>query len=159
MGAMRDLSDTLLVDLPRITPLEICLCLVTGRLSQCFFPTPIPSSPFARIHRPSTRVLFTLETMGHGVKTEKANDLISSASDHKQETSPSTEADNDTRSAIDGALHSKELDTILRHVSDKIPWAAWLVVVFSSAERFSYFAFTGPLRKCATFAPSKKTDN
>ncbi|KAF2259379.1 PTR2-domain-containing protein [Lojkania enalia] len=34
----------------------------------------------------------------------------------------------------------------LRHVPDKIPWAAWLVVAFSSAERFSYFGFTGPLQ-------------
>jgi POT family proton-dependent oligopeptide transporter len=39
----------------------------------------------------------------------------------------------------------EQLET-LRHVADKIPTAAWLVALFSSMERFSYFAFSGPLR-------------
>jgi hypothetical protein len=56
--------------------------------------------------------------------------------------------------AEDGASSAKERNQptteqlqTLRHVPDKIPWAAWLGVAFSSAERFSYFGFTGPLRK------------
>ncbi len=102
--------------------------------------------------------LRTLESMSHGVETEKVNDLISPESDSKQggaDTSPSTEADNETRSAVDEASPRKEVGPVLRHVSDKLPWGAWLVVAFSSAERFSYFAFTGPLRKCASLTPSK----
>ncbi|OOQ85061.1 putative MFS peptide transporter [Penicillium brasilianum] len=38
-----------------------------------------------------------------------------------------------------------QLET-LRHVADHIPTAAWLVVLFSSMERFTYFAFSGPLQ-------------
>lgn len=39
----------------------------------------------------------------------------------------------------------EELKT-LRHVPDTLPLSAWLVLAFSSMERFSYFAFAGPLR-------------
>jgi POT family proton-dependent oligopeptide transporter len=96
--------------------------------------------------------------MSHGVDEEKVSGIISPENDSKQggaDTSQITEADNETRSAIDEASPSKEVDLALRHVSDRIPWAAWLVVAFSSAERFSYFAFTGPLRKCVVLALSK----
>jgi POT family proton-dependent oligopeptide transporter len=97
--------------------------------------------------------------MSHGVEEEKENGLISPEIDSKQggtDKRLSTEADNETRSAMNRASPTKEIDPVLRHVSDKLPWAAWLVVAFSSAERFSYFAFTGPLRKCDVLAPPKR---
>ncbi|KAJ5138897.1 uncharacterized protein N7515_003745 [Penicillium bovifimosum] len=47
--------------------------------------------------------------------------------------------------ASDSEPSSEQLES-LKHVADKIPTAAWLVVIFSSMERFTYFAFSGPLQ-------------
>ncbi|RPA72044.1 PTR2-domain-containing protein [Ascobolus immersus RN42] len=46
----------------------------------------------------------------------------------------------------DGGLPTQsEIDT-LRHIGDKIPYAAWLVAIVELAERFTYYGLTGPFQ-------------
>lgn len=51
-------------------------------------------------------------------------------------------ADNQRRHATD-----EEIKT-LRHVSDKIPLAAWIVILAGAAERATYFGIIAPWRMC-----------
>jgi dipeptide/tripeptide permease len=32
------------------------------------------------------------------------------------------------------------------HVSDRLPWSAWILIFIAACERFAYYAFAGPLR-------------
>lgn len=97
--------------------------------------------------------------MAESLQMEQADARKSHESDIKHGSAdtrpPSTEAEKETSAALEETSSSKdEATSALPHVSDRLPWAAWMVVFFSSAERFSYFAFTGPLRKCAGFSLS-----
>lgn len=47
----------------------------------------------------------------------------------------------------DGQEPTLEEQQQLRHVSDTIPLAAWLVAVVELAERFTYYGLTGPFRE------------
>ena len=42
---------------------------------------------------------------------------------------------------------SKEELANLRHIGNKVQAAAWLVALFSGAERFAFYALQAPLRK------------
>ncbi len=68
--------------------------------------------------------------------------------DVSQKTTSRAEKQTSTSSPVSehDEVTEEQLQT-LRHVPDRMPMAAYLVVVFSSMERFSYFGFAGPLRK------------
>ncbi|CCF46135.1 hypothetical protein CH063_14981 [Colletotrichum higginsianum] len=46
----------------------------------------------------------------------------------------------------DGGQPTEHEKTALRLVSDTVPLAAWLVCVVETAERFTYYALSGPFR-------------
>jgi POT family proton-dependent oligopeptide transporter len=81
-----------------------------------------------------------------GEKNEVPISLESDINQRDGDATTSTKEGNGISSVIESTEPTEEQLRTLQHVSDKLPLAAWLVVAFSSAERFSYFGFTGPLR-------------
>ena len=76
-------------------------------------------------------------------KEEKRSDGVEESTRPKTPTKAETEI----LPTIEPQQPTEEELKTLRHIPDTLPWGAWLVVLFSSLERFSYFGFVGPLRR------------
>lgn len=48
----------------------------------------------------------------------------------------------------DGEEPTEEDKRILRKVSDKLPWSAFIVCVVELCERFTYYGLSGPFQNC-----------
>ncbi|MCJ1255653.1 peptide transporter ptr2 [Lignoscripta atroalba] len=49
-------------------------------------------------------------------------------------------------SSYEGDEPTEEERNTLRHVSDKLPWSAWLVAMIELCERFAYYGLSGPFQ-------------
>ncbi|GJC92673.1 di/tri peptide transporter 2 [Colletotrichum higginsianum] len=58
----------------------------------------------------------------------------------------SAKIDSELAPTPDGGQPTEHEKTALRLVSDTVPLAAWLVCVVETAERFTYYALSGPFR-------------
>lgn len=59
---------------------------------------------------------------------------------------------------MEGEEPSENERQTLRHVSDKLPWSAFLVALVELCERFAYYGLSGPFQNYIQVDPSPKLE-